>query len=97
MRQYYLSLLDPAQTPSGKVLNHLLSTRQDNGPYMRQLAEGYRSQLLAEPYQYYSEQDFVAAAEQSLLRQQQIEAADTLSFEQYLADYFREVPACTAE
>lgn len=97
MRQYYLSLLDPAQTPSGKVLNHLLSTRQDNGPYMRQLAEGYRSQLLAEPYQYYSEQDFVAAAAQSHLRQQQIEAADTLSFEQYLADYFREVPACTAE
>ena len=95
MRQYYLSLLDPAQTPSGKILNHLLSSRQDNGHYMRELAETYRSQLLAESYQVYTEEDFVSAAITSLTKQQQIEAADTLSFEQYLAEYFAEVPACT--
>lgn len=95
MRQYYLSLLDPAQTPSGKILNHLLSSRQDNGHYMRELAETYRSQLLAESYQVYTEEDFVNAASTSLTKQQQIEAADTLSFDQYLAEYFAEVPACT--
>ena len=95
MRQYYLSLLDPAQTPSGKILNHLLSSRQDNGHYMRELAETYRAQLLAESYQVYTEEDFVSAASNSLTKQQQIEAADTLSFEQYLAEYFAEVPACT--
>lgn len=95
MRQYYLSLLDPAQTPSGKILNHLISSRQDNGHYMRELAETYRAQLLAESYQVFTEEDFVNAASISLTKQQQIEAADTLSFEQYLAEYFAEVPACT--
>lgn len=94
MRQYYLSLLDPAQTPSGRILNHLLSSRQDNGHYMRELAERYREQLLAEDYQVYSETEFSSAAAVSLTKQQQIEASDTLSFEQYLAAYFAEVPAC---
>jgi len=62
---------------------------------MLELAETYRSQLLAESYQVYTEEDFVTAASNSLTKQQQIEAADTLSFEQYLAEYFAEVPACT--
>lgn len=95
IRQCYLSLLDPAQTPSGKILNHLLSSRQDNAYYMRELAETYRQQLLAESYQVYTEEDFINAASTSLIRQQQIEASDTLSFEQYLAEYFAEVPDCT--
>lgn len=94
LKHYYLSLLDPAQTLSGKMLNHLLSTRKDNGSYMRELAEQYRQQLLQEPYQYYAEQDFTAAVSESLHRQAEIEASDTLSFDEYIKQYFAEVPAC---
>ncbi len=94
VKQFYLGLLDPAQTFSGKLLQQLLHTQQDNGSYMLQLSAQYRTQLQAEPYQFYNEAQFVQAAEQSLLKQQQTEQADLLSFEQYIAEYFAEVPEC---
>lgn len=97
LKQYYLSLLDPAQTPSGKVLNHLISSRQDNGSYMRQLAAQYQQQLLQEPYQIYTESDFAVAVSASLQRQAEIEASDTLGFDDYIEQYFAEVPACEQE
>ncbi|MCB5227948.1 glutamate--cysteine ligase [Alishewanella sp. 16-MA] len=94
LRHYYLSLLDPAQTFSGKVLNHLISQRKDNGRYMLELAEQYRQQLISEPYQQYSEAQFTAASSDSLQRQADIEAADDISFAEYIQQYFAEVPAC---
>lgn len=97
LKQYYLSLLDPAQTLSGKVLNHLLSARKDNGVYMRELAETYRQQLSNEPYQFYTEQEFNNALSESLAKQAAIEASDVLSFDDYIRQYFAEVPACEEE
>lgn len=97
LKQFYLSLLDPSQTFSGKVLNQLLATQQDNGSFMLQLSAQYREQLSQQPYQYYSEQQFVLAAEQSVQKQLQIEQQDTISFEQYIAQYFAEVPKCSEE
>jgi len=94
LKQFYMGLLDPAQTFSGKLLNQLLATQQDNGSFMLQLSARYRQQLSQEPYQFYSEQQFTTAAAQSLLRQQQLEQQDTLSFEDYIAQYFAEVPKC---
>ncbi|WP_333607400.1 glutamate--cysteine ligase [Arsukibacterium sp.] len=94
IKQFYLCLLDPAQTYSGRLLGQLLATQQDNGPFMLRLSKQYREQLLTEPYQYYSAEQFIDASAQSLLQQDEIEAADSLSFEQYIADYFAEVPVC---
>jgi len=94
LKQYYLSLLDPAQTPSGKVLNHLISQRKDNGRYMRQLAEAYQQQLLQESYEIYTESAFSEAVTTSLQQQKDIEVSDTLSFDEYIQHYFAEVPAC---
>lgn len=94
LKQHYLCLLDPAQTLSGKLLNHLLSSRKDNGTFMRELAEQYRTELLAEAYQFYQTADFEQAAAQSLQQQQQIEENDTLDFDAYIQQYFAEVPAC---
>ena len=97
VKQFYLSLLDPAQTFSGQLLNQLLATQQDNGSFVLQLSAQYRQQLMQEPYQFYNEQQFVAAAEQSLQRQHDIEQQDSISFEQYIAEYFAEVPQCSDE
>lgn len=97
LKQFYLSLLDPAQTFSGQLLNQLLAAQQDNGRFTLQLSAQYRQQLIQEPYQFYSEQQFVAAAEQSLQRQHDIEQQDSISFEQYIAEYFAEVPQCSDE
>lgn len=94
LKQYYLCLLDPAQTLSGQLLNHLVSNRKDNGHYMRELAESYRQQFLAEDYQFYTAQDFEQALKQSLEQQQLIEQTDAMDFDSYLQQYFAEVPAC---
>ncbi len=94
VKQFYLSLLDPAQTYSGRVLARLLATQQDNDDMMLQLSAQYRQQLQQQPYQHYSEQQFIAAAALSLQQQQQIEQQDTISFAHYIEQYFAEVPAC---
>ncbi|MDX3773291.1 glutamate--cysteine ligase [Chromatiaceae bacterium AAb-1] len=94
LKQQYLCLLDPGRTLSGQLLQQLQNTGLDNGELMLQLSEQYRQQLVQQPYQYYNEADFVAAAARSLEQQTEIEAADTLSFEQYLKQYFAEVPVC---
>lgn len=94
LKQFYLSLLDPAQTYSGKLLNQLLAKQQDNGSFILQLSKQYREQLLAQPYQFYDESQFVQAAAQSIAQQQLIEQQDSLSFEQYIAQYYAEVPKC---
>ena len=61
---------------------------------MLALSARYQQQLANEDYQYYNEQQFTEAAAQSLLQQQQIEQQDDLSFEQYIAQYYAEVPKC---
>ncbi|HEY9041444.1 MAG TPA: glutamate--cysteine ligase [Rheinheimera sp.] len=94
IKQFYLGLLDPSQTVSGQVLNQLVAKQQDNGHFMLELSARYQQQLASEGYQYYSEQQFTDAAAQSLLQQQQIEQQDSISFEQYIAQYYAEVPKC---
>ncbi len=94
LKKYYVCLLDPAQTLSGQLLNQLLSTQQDNGHFMLAKADEYLAQLQNEDYQFYNPEAFTKAAAASILAQQQIEQQDSLSFDQYIAEYFAEVPAC---
>ncbi|WP_290611069.1 glutamate--cysteine ligase [Arsukibacterium sp. UBA3155] len=95
LKKYYVCLLDPAQTLSGQLLNQLLSTQQDNGHFMLAKANEYLAQLRNEDYQFYNSEAFAKAAASSVDNQQQIEQQDSLSFEQYITEYFAEVPACT--
>ena len=92
LKQHYLGLLDPARTPSGKMLAMLQANQQDNGQVNLQLAELYRQQLLAGEYQHYQQAELLQMAADSLTEQQKIEAADTVGFDQYLQQYFAEKP-----
>lgn len=92
LKHFYLSLLDPTRTLSGKMLALLEAEQQDCGTVNLRFADLYRQQLLSGDYQYYSSEDFVRMAEESLQQQQEIEAADTLSFSAYLQQYFAEKP-----
>lgn len=92
LKQFYLSLLDPARTLSGKMLAMLQENSQECDGVNLQLAALYRQQLLSGEYQYYSTADFLKMAENSLAEQQQIEAADTIDFAGYLQQYFAEKP-----
>ncbi|MEH8021394.1 MULTISPECIES: glutamate--cysteine ligase [Rheinheimera] len=94
LKQFYICLLDPAQTLSGQLLHKLLTTQQDNGSFILQLSAEYKQQLAQQPYQYYNEQQLVTVATESLLKQQHIEQLDDVNFDQYITQYFAEVPQC---
>ena len=53
-----------------------------------QLGEQYRDELLAHQYQVYNQQMMEAEVVRSRQAQQEIENADQLSFDDFLADYF---------
>ncbi len=81
---------DAALTPSAKVLTCL---HEQSSPFFRfamdqaqQLGESFRQRPLPSADQLYFEE----LAKQSLLRQQQIEQEDVLSFEDYLSQYYRQ-------
>ncbi|MBS7036778.1 MAG: glutamate--cysteine ligase, partial [Bifidobacterium sp.] len=51
----------------------------------RSLSAEYREMLIQEPLEILSESDFVAEREASVVRQKEVEAADTESCEAFLA------------
>ena len=91
IKEFYLGLLDPNQTYSGKLLSRLIAQQQDSPYHALALAEQYRKQLAAADYQIYSEAEFEQMAAVSLLEQQKIEQADDVSFDQYLERYFTDL------
>lgn len=82
-------LQDPEQTPSARVLNDLRASGQSLGEFGLGLSRRYRDDFLAVPPagnpQYHL---LEVEAQASLDRQCWIEEHDTLSFEEYLAEYY---------
>ncbi|WP_419571815.1 glutamate--cysteine ligase [Rheinheimera sp.] len=88
LKDLYLALLDPAKTLSGRWLNTILSQQRDHGCYALELSANYKQQFASQPYGFYQQTQFEQMAAESLRQQQQVEQADSLSFDQYLHDYF---------
>ena len=57
--------------------------------YSLDQAAKYREETLARNYQFYSHQHFIEGVERSHQAQREIEASDTLNFDDFLADYFK--------
>ncbi len=82
---------DPELTPSAQTLSNMKNQNQGFFDYINQYAKQYRQDFLAQNvnrahFDYLDEQ-----AQASCQQQREIEAADTLSFDQYLAQYFNQV------
>ncbi|MBT0721492.1 glutamate--cysteine ligase [Rosenbergiella collisarenosi] len=76
-------IVDPESTYSGKILS-VIKQEGFVGSGVT-LAENYRQALQQEPLEILTEDIFAKKAAESLAEQQDIEANDTLTFEQYLA------------
>ncbi|MCV9880482.1 glutamate--cysteine ligase [Brenneria izbisi] len=74
---------DPESTFSGRLLD--LMKKEGSGGVGLHLADEYRNILISEPLQILTEEQLQVECERSWLRQRQIEAEDTLSFDAYLA------------
>lgn len=87
-------LTDPGLTPSARVLEEM---RRDGLTFFRHgmsIAERHREQFLQRPLDPQTQERFQRMAEQSLEDQKAIEAADTGSFEDYLAKYYAQYQDC---
>lgn len=83
-------IVDPSLTPSARILDELLSGNKDNGEFGLALAQQYRDELLSNEYQQFNDADFEQQAKDSVALQQEREQQDTMSFDDFLIDYFRE-------
>ncbi|MEX2125038.1 MAG: glutamate--cysteine ligase [Woeseia sp.] len=82
-------LADPEATPSARLLQELREAGSSFFDFSMQAARGHREyfQALA-PLDAQRLADFDSEARDSHRRQSEIEVSDTISFEQYLANYF---------
>ncbi|MGL5295239.1 MAG: glutamate--cysteine ligase, partial [Aeromonas sp.] len=85
-------LLNPELTYSARMLKALLESGKDNGCYGDKLATHYRDVLLESHLQYWDEAYFAGEAKDSLAKQRERECSDSLSFDEFLADYFNRAP-----
>ena len=79
---------NPDLTPSAQVL---AAARESGGyfKYAKQMSEQHHASLLAEPLDAATTARFEASVVDSLAEQKALEAADTVSFEDYVAAYYR--------
>jgi len=79
---------DPTQTYSGKLMALLTELDIDNTPFGIAQAVKFKQQLSLNDYQTISYGELSQQAIDSLAQQADIERSDTLSIDQYLAQYF---------
>lgn len=84
-------VLDPNLTPSGKLLNAMLDSGKDNGLLGVELAEQYKIAAQNQHYDLLNAELLKDQAAKSLDSQSQIEGKDTLSFDEFLQDYFSDL------
>ncbi|SMB80113.1 glutamate-cysteine ligase [Pasteurella testudinis DSM 23072] len=82
-RELRQAFADPDLTLSARVLADC--HRDGIGAFGYKQAESFKQAFLSQPYRTLNQQQLRQVAQDSVLRQQAIEQADTLSFDQYLA------------
>ncbi len=80
---------EPSKTPSARLLSGLEESGNSFFEYAMGIARGHRDYFASiTPMSGARHDEFVREAEQSLERQENIEASDAITFEQYLANYY---------
>ncbi|MFD2164697.1 glutamate--cysteine ligase [Thalassotalea euphylliae] len=81
-------VLDASLTPSGQLVDMVVNQGVRYTSMALELATKYRDSQLASDYSVFSEAHLSTKAEQSLLDQKNVEAADTVDFDTFLENYF---------
>lgn len=83
-----MAVRDPDTTPSARMLQDMRENQEGFFRFALRMSEKHERFFRAAPLSAEREQFFVEQAETSLGRQQDMEANDNLTFEEYLAEYF---------
>lgn len=82
------AILDPDRTPSARVLAEMRAAGEAFFHFAKRVSLQHQAYFRALPMAAERVQDFTDEARRSLQRQQELEAADTLPFDEYLRQYF---------
>jgi glutamate--cysteine ligase len=83
-------VLDPALTPSARSLEEMRSSGESFAQFALRMSQVHKAYFLdLYPPNEQRLREFAQEAEESLRRQEAIEASDTVTFDQFLANYFR--------
>jgi glutamate--cysteine ligase len=88
LARQHAAVEDADLTPSARILKDMRKEGETFFRFAKRLSETHRDRYLKDPLSMDAETRLAAQAEASLRKQAAIEAADTLSFEQYLQRYF---------
>lgn len=79
---------DPSKTPSARIIEIITTEGKSLSAFALEQAERFRSETLDRTYQYYDEAHFIRMQKSSFADQASIEAADKVTFDHFLAEYF---------
>jgi glutamate--cysteine ligase len=82
------ALADSERTPSARMLAEMRASSENFFRCARRLSERHRAYFQSRPLGEERMRFFTTAAEQSLREQREIEAADVMSFDEFLNGYF---------
>ncbi|WP_062570530.1 glutamate--cysteine ligase [Pseudoalteromonas arabiensis] len=82
---------EPNKTFSGRYIDMLANTNQDNGEFALTLAQQYKQSHLGADYQFYDEAFLTEQASKSVTKEREVKAEDNVSFTAFLDDYFAKV------
>lgn len=84
----YKKVESPEQTFSGQMLSALLDNKVDNSQFGLELAKEYKQFIDKTPYRYIDRATFEQETMISVEKQRQLESEDTISFSQFVDNYF---------
>lgn len=90
LKTYYELVEDPDLTPSARILQLMQDNNEPFFPFSKRYAQQHADYFQKLSLDENRLQFFKQAARESITKQQQMEAGDTLSFDEFLARYFSE-------
>ncbi len=95
LSQQLAKLYEPSNTPSGKMLHELQSNDEDFFSFGLRKSKEHRDWYQSCPLTAQATEKLEAKVQESITRQTEIEASDTLSFDEFLQDYNAQLEANT--
>ncbi|WP_455208826.1 glutamate--cysteine ligase [Kaarinaea lacus] len=90
LKTYYAMVEDPDLTPSARILEQMRENDEAFFPFSMRHAEQHAQYFKSLPISDEQVRLFHQVAKESITKQQQMEASDTLAFDEFLANYFAE-------
>ena len=88
LQQQRAKIEEPELTPSARILSEMIENKEEFSEFSLRLSKQHQQWFSKRPLETESRSQFEQQALQSILKQQEVEKSDNLSFEQFLQNYF---------